>query len=298
MIYYRFPKENLPHVRNTSLATLIGGPHVTRTVEETIVYYLIEGRLSLQSGGEEVVMTPGDVHIFSIGEFQKPLKTEDCKYYFLHFFEDLQTVEMSAGEAAEYYKATQNYYLRSDHTKKPDQTAEPPLFVPKHFHIGGTAYEKRIVRCFKSADLSRFTPKDNFYTFSSNLKAAEIMLLLHRCQSEASCQSEKGCFSEKTARLIGEYLNHHLETKLCGKELEKIFGYSFDHMNRRFKAVTGKTIYAYLQNARIEQAKLLLYTQSATVSEVAQKTGFGDIYHFSKAFKRLTGMTPSEYKHR
>lgn len=297
MLYYRFPKENISHVRNTSLATLENGPHVTRTVEETIVYYLIEGRLHLQSGGEEVIMTPGDVHIFSIGEYQKPLKTEDCKYYFLHFFEDFERVEMNDEEAAEYYRTTQNYFLRSDYTALPVSPSKTELLVPKHFNIGGAPYEKQIVQCFKSANLSRFTPKDSFYTLFSDLKAAEIMLLLHRCQSEAAL-NDGGSFSEKTAREIGEYLNHHLETKFNGKNLERIFGYSFDHMNRRFKALTGKTIYAYLQNARIEQAKLLLYTQSTTVSEVAIKTGYGDIYHFSKAFKKITGMTPSEYMHR
>lgn len=90
-------------------------------------------------------------------------------------------------------------------------------------------------------------------------------------------------------------MNSHIEKHLTGKDFENEFGYSFDHMNRRFKEIIGDNIFSYLLKSRINQAKVLLYTKKISVSQAAKMTGFCNVYHFSKMFKKETGKTPSEY---
>lgn len=68
------------------------------------------------------------------------------------------------------------------------------------------------------------------------------------------------------------------------------------YFRRLFKQYYGVTPHKYLLNKRIEKAKQFLADRSLTVSVVAEKCGFGGVYHFCKAFKVQVGLTPSEYR--
>ena len=109
------------------------------------------------------------------------------------------------------------------------------------------------------------------------------------------CPGSPITFNENTVQKIIEFMNSHIEKHLTGKDFENEFGYSFDHMNRRFKEIIGDNIFSYLLKSRINQAKVLLYTKKISVSQAAEMTGFCNVYHFSKMFKKETGKTPSEY---
>lgn len=62
MIFYKIPTRSIPHVKLMSKEVLCDGrPHVTRTLNETVIYILTEGHLILESGGETVKMFPGAV---------------------------------------------------------------------------------------------------------------------------------------------------------------------------------------------------------------------------------------------
>lgn len=63
-----------------------------------------------------------------------------------------------------------------------------------------------------------------------------------------------------------------------------------------FKKHTGVTINQYINNIRINKATSLLQTGEFSISEAAYQSGFDDIYYFSKVFKNIMGMPPSEYK--
>jgi len=67
-------------------------------------------------------------------------------------------------------------------------------------------------------------------------------------------------------------------------------------LKRRFKAATGSTLIEYLQNLRIEEAKRLLEQGELPIDEVSEAVGYLDISFFRRLFKRLTGLTPSQYR--
>lgn len=296
MLYYKLSTHVLPHVKMMSEECLTDGrPHVTRTLNETVMYILSEGRLLLESGGERVEMLPGDVHIFGINEFQKPLEITECRYFYLHLFDRLESVELDGAASPAFYTASQQFFLRSNlYENDIDGDMFGELIVPCHFNIKSSPYLKQIKSLLKNGRLDRFTAKSEFYNFKSNLKAAELFYRLHLSCSETS-QKDPRAFNEATARKIIEFINENIEKSLTGKDFEAEFGYSFDHMNRRFKEIIGENIFNYLLKSRIDQAKMLLYTKNISVTQVAEMTGFCNIYHFSKMFRKLTGMTPTEY---
>jgi transcriptional regulator GlxA family with amidase domain len=67
-------------------------------------------------------------------------------------------------------------------------------------------------------------------------------------------------------------------------------------LERRFKAATGCSLLEYLQNFRIEEAKRQLEKGSTPIDEISEACGYGDASFFRRLFKRLTGLTPGQYR--
>ena len=67
-------------------------------------------------------------------------------------------------------------------------------------------------------------------------------------------------------------------------------------LKRRFKAATGATLIEYVQNLRIEKAKILLETEQMPVDDISVAVSYEDVSFFRRLFKRLTGLTPSQYR--
>lgn len=67
-------------------------------------------------------------------------------------------------------------------------------------------------------------------------------------------------------------------------------------LKRRFKTATGSTLIEYVQNLRIEEAKRLLESGKMPVDDICIEAGYEDLSFFRRLFKRLTGLTPSQYR--
>ena len=65
---------------------------------------------------------------------------------------------------------------------------------------------------------------------------------------------------------------------------------------RRFKAATGWTPIAYVQRVRIECAKRLLETTGDPIEDISWAVGYQDVASFRRLFKRVSGLTPGEYR--
>ncbi len=73
---------------------------------------------------------------------------------------------------------------------------------------------------------------------------------------------------------------------------------SADRFSRLFKKATGVTLKEYVNRARVERVKELLADPDLRISEAASATGFRDIAHFNRTFKRYTGHSPRQHRAR
>ena len=73
-------------------------------------------------------------------------------------------------------------------------------------------------------------------------------------------------------------------------------GLSKFHLIRLFKSVFGITPYRYYLHCKVEDAKKSLRDKSLKIHHVAYDCGFTDVYSFSKRFKGITGISPSQYR--
>ena len=68
------------------------------------------------------------------------------------------------------------------------------------------------------------------------------------------------------------------------------------HLSKLLNRETGQSFFDLLGSMRISRAKELLADASMRIQDVAEATGFSDVAHFSRSFKRFAGCTPGEYR--
>ncbi len=73
---------------------------------------------------------------------------------------------------------------------------------------------------------------------------------------------------------------------------------SVDHFGRMFRAHAGMTPMRYLRLVRIDQSKLLLLHTGLFVAEIAREVGFEDQFYFSRTFRSVVNMSPTEFRKR
>lgn len=80
------------------------------------------------------------------------------------------------------------------------------------------------------------------------------------------------------------------------RQLEEACGVDINYLNILFKDETGQTLYKYLSSVRLEHAKHLLEESETAVNDIAAQVGYPNSNSFSRAFRKLTGQTPSAYR--
>lgn len=82
------------------------------------------------------------------------------------------------------------------------------------------------------------------------------------------------------------------------KSLAREYNISVSALSHRFHAVTGTSVMGYLQSCRIASAKRLLAVGDMDIGQIVEKCGFSDCSNFSRTFKAVTSMTPTQFRKR
>lgn len=95
-----------------------------------------------------------------------------------------------------------------------------------------------------------------------------------------------------------KYIQEHYAEDI---RLEDVSSHVFvtpNYFSRVFKEETGQHFTEWLNKYRVEKAKLLLKDVGAKIYEVAERVGYNDYKYFTHIFKKVTGLTPKEYRNR
>lgn len=104
-------------------------------------------------------------------------------------------------------------------------------------------------------------------------------------------------FASAQAQKAQQYIQeHYSDPKLSLNTITEHLAISTSYFSAIFKSRTGSTFVEYLTKVRMEKAKQILAFTDRRTYETAEDVGFSDPHYFSVAFKRVTGMTPREYR--
>lgn len=103
--------------------------------------------------------------------------------------------------------------------------------------------------------------------------------------------------NSSTVYLIKEFIsNHYQDETLSIKDISEHVFLSSSYICTLFKNETGKTLNQYLTEFRIGKAKNLLADPRYKITDISARVGYSDGNYFGKTFKKLVGMSPSEYR--
>ncbi|MEJ2880213.1 GlxA family transcriptional regulator [Pedobacter sp. GR22-6] len=104
--------------------------------------------------------------------------------------------------------------------------------------------------------------------------------------------------SDPEIQMVQDHIEKHYEEKITIDDMAKLISVARRTFERRFKEATHHTPIEYLQNVRIEAAKQFFEASRKNVSEVMFDVGYTDTKAFRDVFKKITGLSPIEYRNK
>lgn len=192
-------------------------------------------------------------------------------------------------------------------------TSPGNLWNLKWVHFYGSSvsaiYEKYLSRggkpVFKASDQDSFLQlhKDLFDIASSDdhirdMRINEKLALLLTLIMTETKYPESLSDSEATKDIgkIKTYLEEHYTEKISLDQISSKFYVNKYHLLRLFKKQFGVSIISYMQQLKITKAKQLLRFTDDTIESIGIKAGIGEPNYFSRLFKKIEGVSPSEYR--
>lgn len=96
---------------------------------------------------------------------------------------------------------------------------------------------------------------------------------------------------------VKNYIDAHIESTVRIAELCKKFGYSKSYLSKLFHQQCGETLAGYMTHQKIDKAKQLIREDRYNFAQISAYLSFDNPQYFSRVFKRVTGMSPTEFKH-
>ena len=127
------------------------------------------------------------------------------------------------------------------------------------------------------------------------VKLEELHLWMARACNTKDGKEKPSSYSQTFSEIIF-HMERHFAEDISLKTLSDIAHMEKIYFLKKFKAEVGTTPLSYLRKLRINQSKKLLLNSEFNITQIASAVGFQSVHHFSNVFKKLVGMSPSEYK--
>jgi AraC family transcriptional regulator len=106
-----------------------------------------------------------------------------------------------------------------------------------------------------------------------------------------------GGLSSRRLRLVLNYIEDTLGQPIKLRDLATLAGVSARHFERAFRQSIGSSPHAYVMDRRLHRARgLLINRPESSIEQIAVQLGFSSSSHFSSAFRRQTGLTPTDFR--
>lgn len=252
-----------------NLASYDGFVHYKRNFELNVFIYVTEGILYITHNGVERVVQKDQYIFLKKGETHWGYKASKGRltYYWVHFLDELQI-----GECVKKEEIEQSNYV-----------------FPEY----GTAHRPKQIQMLFS-QLLIMTRRQMHEGCIADYALSLLMMALTRDYREVSSAHEEK--NKEQIEEILDYIRIHYDLKLTLSDVAKEFGYSSNYLSTIIKKQTGNPFTYHVNNMRVEGAKLLLKEQLLPIKEVAYSCGFEDEKYFMRIFKKIVGITPSEYR--
>lgn len=249
-------------------------PEIIRELYRTLDHRLIIGK-------SQIVVIDEEEKVKEKSEYKKGGNREcieelDC----LEFFLQEHSVQKAVNEVKNYFKRWKemeyNQLCIEDQVRK--------IFgIFRRHHL----LEESVEMC------EYFMDEAFFYASSMEELAENILRIFYKGMKDEAVRIKVDTpeFFEK----VISYMHEHLSEQLSPQSICDVFGISQTYLSRLFRKYSHMGFNKSLNYFRIEKAKEIMKREGLFIKDVASMVGYADQFYFSRIFRSITGISPSEY---
>ena len=236
-----------------------------KNLEGFLIFYTLDGSGYLKYRDKNYVLTKGSIMFIDCMDYHEYYPLEDkWEVTFIHF---------GGATSQEYFSHIYNNHSAAILKNQEDSNSRIPQLIDEII---------------------------NQMTYITLQSEVRVSLLIHQILTEIllNAMAEQGLSQKHNSSFqkVLEYIEVHSQSKIYIEDLASIMYMSVFHFSRIFKKTTGMSPHEYLIHHRINNAKSLLLYTSKSVQEIGLDVGFSTADCFIKAFKRVVGKTPKNYR--
>lgn len=243
--------------------------HMTRHLGDYELMVVTEGTLYIGDHDKEYVVKKGEYLLMPPTPHQHGTHSGSCNFYWLHF---------------SYHEGQQDHQL---FPSMPEHTPNH-LLIPVQAALSSM---ERIIILMKQLQDSDRRYKDN----TLNRYLCSAILAEVSAQTYYNSNKEKQ-LKEQLYSDILDYISWHAQERLHVSEVAAYFGYNEKYLTTFFKKYSGITLKQHILQTKMDLAKSTLSETTQPISQIAYSLGFSDAHNFSNAFRKVTGLSPSDYR--
>lgn len=239
-------------------------------VDKGEVQVTVDDATHLLKQGTIIFHKPNEYHSFFAAKGKAPnliVMSFDCRSRAMKHFAD-QVIHLEDEERN----------LLAQIIKEGAQAFTFPFAYPLERREQAPIGSEQLVKCYLETFLIRLLRKKNSFQSTIGLSSAA---------------KEKN--SDELTRKIIVYMEGKLGGTLSLDEISHDLFISKTKIKDEFKKNTDHTVMEYFAKMKIDRAKVIIREENSNFTEISQQLGFNSVHYFSKSFKKMTGMTPSEY---
>ena len=278
-------KDIKPFVRKALINVWVGMKYndVFIKTRDCRLFYVMSGKGGIEIGGVKYPLSAGSLVLFQSGTEYR-WDVGDMKLCIVNFDYTFVAESITKSSSPIASKDFNNSGFAPIYEFLDINCLNNHIVLNGAFSVGEKIKELTIENSIKDAFSKEYT--------SSLLK--NIILNIARISTETTNTKTKN--DAALAKGVIEYIQNHLTENINNEDIANYMNFNISYLNRVFKKYTKMTIHAFLLERRLELAMEKLKTETISVSEIALSSGFTDIPHFTKIFKKYVGKTPSEYR--
>lgn len=235
------------------------GTHPTRTIDTYELIFVVAGTLEMFEDETHFKIPTGNTLLLYPGRCHGGLSDylPDLSFYWLHFF-----------------------------VNPKGKSGNNLIKIPQVTQLRDTLRMTELLRRFL----------DDQESGIQDLLQADLILLQILREVELSSSHTISATGTALVNRADNYLKINWRKSVSTAEVAGKLGCNPDYLGRIYRAATGLTITQSIHLHRIRQARKLLLENQLNIDEIAGLCGYNDLPHFRRMFRRITGMTPSNYR--
>lgn len=244
--------------------------------------YIDKGQYEIVRGAKRIVLEQGDLLLYAPDEFHAGRAVNDTAptLIIISFVCDSTAMHFFAGKT--FRPDEDEKLLLSRLVDEGREAFDPPVDSPRMHRPS-----QRAAAAFGSEQMIK-----------NHLEILLVQLIRKGEIRKAQTKPETIVAANYNHALVEQmiaYMNNHVGESLTIEQICSTFGTGRTRLMTLFKTATGLGTIAYFNKLKIEHSKSLIRLHAYNMTELSERLGFTSVHHFSRSFKKETGMTPTEY---